>query len=334
MEIKIITANQTWELRQKVLWPAKDISYVQLADDSVGTHYGLYDDSRLVAVISTFAKNGEIQFRKFATDQKWQGKGYGTKLLQHVIAAAQASGVTAIWCNARKDKAAFYQKFGLEKTAKEYERDGLQYIILRKQLVANMISERLEQQIKFIVEVDKLKDICRKNLVIGSERPETDAEHSWHLAIMAMLLAEHVTSCQVDVLKIIKMVLIHDIVEIDAGDTYCYDQQAGLDKAAREQAAADRLFGLLPADQSRELRALWDEFEQKESPEARMADALDRLQPLLLHYHTGGKCWMENSITSDKVRERNKRTREIAAELGLLVDQIISDSVANGYLKE
>ena len=332
MEIKIITAKQTWELRQKVLWPDKDISCVQLPDDNVGTHYGLYNGGRLIAVVSTFAKQGEIQFRKFATDQAYQGQGYGTTLLRHVISAAEAGGATAIWCNARLDKAAFYQKFGLEKTAEEYERDGLQYIIMRKQLVAARLSERLEQQIKFIVEVDKLKNIYRKNLVIGSERPETDAEHSWHLAIMAMLLAEHITSCRVDVLKIIKMVLIHDIVEIDAGDTYCYDQQAGLDKAVREQAAADRLFGLLPAGQSQELRALWDEFEQKQSPEARMADALDRLQPLLLHYHTGGKSWQDNGINADQVRERNRQTREISAELGLLVEQIIEDSVAKGYL--
>ncbi len=334
MEIKIINADQTWELRQKVMWPEKELAYVKLSDDAVGTHYGLYDGGCLISVISTFVNNSEIQFRKFATVQDKQGQGYGTKLLQHAIAAAQASGATAIWCNARKDKASFYQKFGLEKTPVEYEREGIQYIIMRKQLVDLMVSERLEQQIKFIVEVDKIKNIYRKNFVIGSERHETDAEHSWHLAIMAMLLAEHVTGCQVDVLKVIKMVLIHDIVEIDAGDTYCFDQQAGLDKEAREQAAADRLFGLLPADQAQELRSLWDEFEHKASLEAKLADALDRLQPLLLHYNTGGRSWQENGITSDKVRERNKRTKDIAAELGRLVDQVIQDSIAKGYLKE
>lgn len=334
MEIKIINADQTWELRQKVMWPAKELAYIKLPDDSAGRHYGLYDGGRLISVISTFERHREIQFRKFATSREFQGRGYGTKLLQYVMDAAAAGGARAIWCNARQDKAAFYQKFGLEKTAQEYERDEIQYVIMRRELSGRMIGERLEQQIRFIVEVDKLKNICRRNLVIGSEREETDAEHSWHLAVMAMLLAEHVTACQVDVLKVMKMVLIHDIVEIDAGDTYCYDQQAGLDKAAREQAAADRLFRLLPADQSRELRELWDEFEQKKSPEARLADALDRLQPLLLHYHTGGKSWKANGIASDKVRDRNKHTREVAAELGRLVDQIIEDSIAKGYLQE
>lgn len=197
-----------------------------------------------------------------------------------------------------------------------------------------MITERLKRQIDFIVEVDKMKQIYRKNFLIGGERHETDAEHSWHLAIMATLLAEHVTQAQVDVLKVLKMVLIHDVVEIDAGDTYCFDEEAGLDKAEREIKAADRLFGLLPDDQAREFCALWEEFEQKHTPEARLADALDRLQPLLLHYHTQGKSWQLHGITSDKVKERNKRTAAIAAELGQLVDEIIQDSIKKGYLKE
>lgn len=197
-----------------------------------------------------------------------------------------------------------------------------------------MISDRLQRQIEFIVEVDKMKQIYRKNFIIGGERHETDAEHSWHLAIMAALLAEHVSKAQVDVLKVIKMVLIHDVVEIDAGDTYCFDQQAGLDKKARETKAAQRLFGLLPDDQQQEFHSLWEEFELRQSPEAKFADALDRLQPLLLHYHTQGKSWQLNHITSDKVRERNKRTAAIATELGELVDGIIADSIKRGYLKE
>ncbi|MBP2636358.1 MAG: phosphohydrolase [Firmicutes bacterium] len=197
-----------------------------------------------------------------------------------------------------------------------------------------VITERLSRQIEFIVEMDKMKQIYRKNFVIGGERHETDAEHSWHLAIMAVLLAEHVDKAQVDVLKVLKMVLIHDVVEIDAGDTYCFDQQAGLDKAVRETQAADRLFGLLPDDQAGEFRALWEEFEQKQSPEARLADALDRLQPLLLHYHTQGKSWKLNNITSDKVKTRNQRTAAVAAELGQLVDEIIQDAVRKGYLKK
>lgn len=131
-----------------------------------------------------------------------------------------------------------------------------------------------------------------------------------------------------------KMVLIYDIVEIDAGDTYCFDKQAGQDKEEREIKAADRLFGLLPGDQAQEFHSLWEEFEQRASSEARLADALDRLQPLLLHYHTQGKSWQLNGITSDKVKERNKRTAAIAGELGRLVDEIIQDSIKKGYLAE
>ncbi|SDE07275.1 HD domain-containing protein [Sporomusa acidovorans] len=197
-----------------------------------------------------------------------------------------------------------------------------------------MITDRLRQQIDFIVEVDKIKQIYRQNYVIGGERHETDAEHSWHLAVMAVLLAEHVAGHQIDVLKVLKMVLIHDIVEIDAGDTYCFDQQAGLDKNERETKAADRLFGLLPADQAQEFRSLWEEFEHRGSPEACLADALDRLQPLLLHCHTQGKSWKEHGITSAKVYERNQRTGTIAPELGQLVAETIQTAVAKGYLPE
>lgn len=193
--------------------------------------------------------------------------------------------------------------------------------------------ERVYKQIAFIVEVDKLKQIYRQNFVTDGKRNETDAEHSWHMALMAMVLAEHVDRYALDVAKVMKMVLIHDIVEIDAGDTYCFDAQAGADQAQREQLAADRLFGMLPEDQAREFRVLWEEFEAKLTPEARFAAALDRLQPLLLHYHTGGKSWQAHGITSAKVRERNKHTQEISATLGRLVEEIIDDSVKKGYLK-
>lgn len=192
--------------------------------------------------------------------------------------------------------------------------------------------ERLTKQIEFIIEVDKIKNIYRKNFVIESGRHETDAEHSWHLAVMAILLAEHVAEYKLDILKVVKMVLIHDIVEIDAGDTYCFDRKAGLDKEAREKAAANRLFSILPDDQAGEFQLLWEEFEAAVSPEAKFAAALDRLQPLLLHYHTEGKSWKLNSITSDKVIARNEKTRDISAKLGKLVDEIIADSINKGYL--
>ena len=148
--------------------------------------------------------------------------------------------------------------------------------------------ERLKQQISFILEIDKLKTIYRQSLITDKSRYENDAEHSWHLAIMAFLLAEHVEE-EVDILKVIKMVLMHDLVEIDAGDTYCYDEKAKLDKREREEKCAKRIFEMLPKEQCQMMYDLWEEFELMETPEAKYAAALDRLQPVLLNYTADGK---------------------------------------------
>lgn len=192
---------------------------------------------------------------------------------------------------------------------------------------------RIKQQIDFIIEVDKLKRIYRQNIITDKSRHETDAEHSWHLALMAVLLAEHVGGdSALDVLRVMKMVLIHDLVEIDAGDTYCYDVESGIDQGAREKIAAARVFPILPPDQAQEFLQLWEEFEARETPEARFAGVLDRLQPLLLHYSTQGQSWKEHGITSDKVRERNKATREVSGSLGRLVDALIQECIDKGYL--
>ena len=149
---------------------------------------------------------------------------------------------------------------------------------------------RFERQIQFILEVDKLKTILRRTYLINADRVENTAEHSWHLAIGAILLAEHANE-PVNITRVLKMVLVHDIVEIDAGDTYFYDEAAEVDKSTREQRAADRLFGILPADQGEELQTLWEEFELGETPEARFALALDRFMPQLHNYYTEGRSW-------------------------------------------
>jgi putative hydrolase of HD superfamily len=159
-----------------------------------------------------------------------------------------------------------------------------------------MDDDRLKKQIAFIEEIDGLKKICRKTLLMDGTRCENDAEHSWHLAVMAMLLCEY-SAQHIDLLRVMKMVLIHDIVEIDAGDTYCYDCEGNVDKREREEKAAERLFSILPADQAAELRALWEEFEECKTPEARFAASLDRFQPLLHNYRTQGRSWKEHRIT-------------------------------------
>src|SRR5262245_7397588 len=166
-------------------------------------------------------------------------------------------------------------------------------------------AERFNRQIAFVLEVDKLKSIVRRTYLLNADRAENTAEHSWHLAIMAMLLAEHANE-PVDVTRVIKMVLVHDIVEIDAGDTYFYDTTAALDKAERERAAAERIFGILPEDQCEELRELWEEFEAATTADARFALALDRFIPQLHNYHTQGRSWAEHGITADQVLERNE----------------------------
>jgi putative hydrolase of HD superfamily len=196
-----------------------------------------------------------------------------------------------------------------------------------------MDDDRLKKQIAFIEEIDGLKKICRKTLLMDGTRCENDAEHSWHLAVMAMLLCEY-SAQHIDLLRVMKMVLIHDIVEIDAGDTYCYDCEGNVDKREREEKAAERLFSILPADQAAELRALWEEFEECKTPEARFAASLDRFQPLLHNYRTQGRSWKEHRITKDMVLDRNSLISKGAPQLWGYVGKILEDSVKRKYLGE
>jgi putative hydrolases of HD superfamily len=192
---------------------------------------------------------------------------------------------------------------------------------------------RLEQQLAFLVELDKAKSVFRQSYVTDGSRKENDAEHMWHLAVFVLVLAEHAGE-PIDVLKVLKMVLLHDVVEIDAGDAFVYDDVARASKAELELAAAERLYGLLPADQGVELRALWDEFEAKVTPEARFAGAVDRLQPLLQNVTTQGRSWQEHGITSDRVLALNARIELGSPALWSHVRDVLHDAVARGYLPE
>lgn len=168
---------------------------------------------------------------------------------------------------------------------------------------------RLEQQMKFIEELDKNKGIGRQTYVLKGERKENDAEHMFHLAIMAAVLAEHANE-PVDVLKVMTMVLIHDAVEIDAGDTYAYDTEGNATKREREVKAADRIFHILPPDQEEYFRSLWEEFEANETPEARFAKALDNVQPTMLNHASGGRAWKEHEVAISQIYKRNEKTAE------------------------
>ena len=195
-----------------------------------------------------------------------------------------------------------------------------------------MSIERLEQQIQFIIEIDKLKQVVRQTYVTDGSRNENSVEHSWHLAVMAMILSEHANDSDIDLLKVIRMVLIHDIVEIDAGDTFLYDDKHTESKINRELAAADRLFNILPADQADMFRKLWDEFEARETKDAKFAYALDRLQPMLHNVITKGKAWQKHGVKKFQVIEKNSPMQEGAAALWEYISDLLDYAVEEGFL--
>jgi putative hydrolase of HD superfamily len=195
-----------------------------------------------------------------------------------------------------------------------------------------MTHERLESQVRFILEVDKLKEVFRQTLCTQSRRPENDAEHSWHLCLAVLVLAEHANEPRLDVLRVLKMVIIHDLVEIDAGDTFAYDTARMAGQHDREALAADRIFGMLPADQCAEFRALWDEFEERKTPESKFAAAIDRFQPVLLNCSTEGAAWKRHGVTADRVRARNAHIAEGAAPVWEKAAEMIQQAVDAGHL--
>ena len=174
--------------------------------------------------------------------------------------------------------------------------------------------ERLEKQLDFIREIDKEKEIFRQTYLADASRKENDAEHAWHMAIMTLLLSEYANE-EIDVLKTMGMLLIHDLVEIDAGDTYAYDEEGKKTQHARETAAADRLFGMLPEDQGSRLRSWWEEFESGDTPESRFARAMDHIQPLMLNAATHGKSWEEHGVHLSQILNRNKETSKGSSQL-------------------
>lgn len=204
---------------------------------------------------------------------------------------------------------------------------------LPQRLVEAMTNVRLAQQIRFILEIDKLKEVFRQTLLLHSRRRENDAEHSWHLCLLAIVLAEHANAPGVDIARVVKMLLIHDLVEIDAGDTFAYDDPAHLaGQHDREARAADRLFGLLPTDQTNEFRALWNEFEARQTPEAKFAAACDRLHPMLLNAHTEGAAWRQHGVTRDRVLLRNHSIADGSEALWEYTQAMIDEAVAAGHL--
>lgn len=192
--------------------------------------------------------------------------------------------------------------------------------------------ERFKKQLDFVMELDRLKYIQRQSYVADGSQHENDSEHSWHLALMAMLLSEYARE-PVDVLHVIKMVLIHDAVEIDAGDTYAYDTAGNATKRQREEKAADRIFNILPPDQAREMRDIWEEFEACITPEAKFANTLDKVQPLMLNDITGGKAWREHGVSASQVLKRNENTHLGSEELWSHAKSLVEKNIELGNLK-
>lgn len=194
-----------------------------------------------------------------------------------------------------------------------------------------MDSERLKKQIEFLLEIDKLKTILRRTTLTDGSRRENSAEHSWHLAVMALILSEYANT-KIDLLRVIKILLIHDLVEIDAGDTFVYDLQGNRDKEEKEGKAAERLFGLLPPDQAEDLYALWREFEERQTPEALFASALDRFQPLLHNFFTQGTVWRQHQITGNQVLTVNRKIEEGSQTLWNFAESLVRDLIEKGFL--
>ncbi|GAB4035920.1 HD domain-containing protein [Spirosoma jeollabukense] len=196
-----------------------------------------------------------------------------------------------------------------------------------------MQPHQLVKQIEFLKEIDKLKYIQRRTKLFNSERRENDAEHSWHLAMMAIILAQHANT-EIDLLKVLKMLLIHDIVEIDAGDTFIYDTQKSHTNTNEERLAAERIFGILPAEQAAEYIAIWEEFEESQTNEAKFARSMDRLEPLLQNASNNGGTWQEFDVDYAKVYEKKQVIKHGSTAIWEYAEQVLNDSVAHGILKK
>ncbi len=192
--------------------------------------------------------------------------------------------------------------------------------------------ERLEKQLSFLMEIDRQKEIIRQTYLSDGSRKETDAEHAWHLAMMCMVLSEYANE-PIDVPRTIMMLLAHDLVEIDAGDTYAYDTEGNATKRQREEKAAERIYGMLPEEQGNTLRMLWEEFEAMETPEAKFANTMDKIQPVLLTDQAKGKSWREHQVRMSQIMERNARTHEGSEVLWDYIRNVLEKNADAGFIR-
>jgi len=197
-----------------------------------------------------------------------------------------------------------------------------------------MDTKRFSKQLDFLREIDKVKSIFRNTVLLDKSRRENDAEHTWHMAVCAMLFQEYANDRNIDMCKILKMIMLHDIVEIYSGDTFAYDPIGRKTQAEREKLAADKLFAILPIDQNNEFRAIWDEFEKYATPESKYAHLVDTFMPIYHNYMTQGLKWQELGVTKTKVINRNQHIKAGSEVIWNFVCEIVDDAVAKGYLQD
>ena len=193
---------------------------------------------------------------------------------------------------------------------------------------------RLKQQLNFIIEADKMKSVMRQTLLADKSREESDAEHSWHIALMALTLLEHAGFEGIDINRVVKMAIIHDLVEIYAGDTFAYDTVNNESKEEREKEAADKLFGLLPPEQGEEYRGLWEEFDEMETPDAMYAAAIDRLQPFINNTLTDGHTWVKHSVTAEQIYKRMAPVKKALPALWGFIEEAVESGIKKGWVKK
>ena len=207
-------------------------------------------------------------------------------------------------------------------------------LFIMNEIFSSIKDLNLQKQLSFIVEVDKVKNVMRRTLLIDGSRRENDAEHSWHLAIMAMLLTEYAEDKNFTLDRVLKMVIVHDLVEIYAGDTFAFDVQGNIEKEEKEKKAADKLFGQLPEDQAKQFRKLWEEFDEAKTPDARYAAALDRLQPFIHNLCTEGHTWVQAKVNKEQVYKRSGLSMEVLPALKPWMEEQINEAIKKGWISE
>ncbi|MCR5536686.1 MAG: GNAT family N-acetyltransferase [Succinivibrio sp.] len=350
---KISTKEQWIEFREQI------IAYVKTLDRDL-SFQGLNEeiaqlDTKFVEAFICRTDEGEAkgcvaykdlgqgccELKRFFVMPDFRRQGAGEALLNVAVNAARAQGFEWMYLDTLKalqSALRLYLRKGFKEIAPYYHNPMSDVVYLGLRLRAQKTETqkvRLGKQLNFCLEADKAKKIVRQTYLSDGSRKENDAEHAWHMTLMALILGEHANDANLDLLRVISLLIIHDLVEIYAGDTYAYDKSALSSQREREVAAANRLFALLPADQGAQMRSLWDEFEAWQTKEACFAHTLDNFQPVMLNAATDGRAWLEHQVRLSQVLGRNRRTAEGSTVLWQYAcENFIRPQVSKGHLKE